>query len=128
MEIIYNWVILNLDTAPSDDGLTDVVKVIHWSREGRTIVDAKEYVADTFSSYNCSSPNPTDFTAYLDLTKEQIISWLEAGIDVEKQDAIIAQKLENQINPPIVNLPLPWTEKTTTTTTTTEIPPHPSEL
>lgn len=28
----YNWVINQMDTKPTEDGLTDVVSVIHWSR------------------------------------------------------------------------------------------------
>jgi hypothetical protein len=33
---------------------------------------------------------------------------LEAGMDVEALDASLAVKIENQINPPVVSLPLPW--------------------
>lgn len=100
----YKWVISQLDTAPSEDGLTDVVKTVHWiyqSIDGNysSIVDGKML---------CDTPSDTDFTAYPDLTEDQVISWLEAGLDVDALKANLDQQIEDQKNPPIVNLPLPW--------------------
>jgi hypothetical protein len=104
--IQYNWVISQLDTAPSLDGLTDVVKTVHWRYQAQ---DA-EYFADVYGSMNCATPSETDFTAYPDLTEDQVITWLEAGNDVEALKANLDLQIENQKNPPIVNLPLPWAE------------------
>jgi hypothetical protein len=39
-----------------------------------------------------------------------VISWLEAGNDVDALKANLDAQIENQKNPPIVNLPLPWAE------------------
>lgn len=102
----YNWVIAQLDTAPSEDGLTDVVKTIHWRYQAQ---DA-EYFADVYGSMACATPSETDFTAYPDLTEDQVISWLEAGNDVEALKAYLDAQIENKKNPPIVNLPLPWAD------------------
>jgi hypothetical protein len=102
--ITYNWVISQLDTAPQSEGLTDVVKVVHW----RYVGEDADYRAEIYSTYSCPSPSATDFTAYPDLTEADVIGWLEAGLDVQSlKDGIDAQ-IENQKNPPIVNLPLPW--------------------
>ena len=106
MAINYNWVISAMDTAPSEDGLTDVVKAVHWRYQAQ---DA-EYFADVYGSMPCATPSETDFTAYPDLTEDQVISWLEAGNDVEALKANLDAQIENQKNPPIVNLPLPWNE------------------
>jgi hypothetical protein len=35
-------------------------------------------------------------------------SWLTEGLDVESLDANLDTQIENQINPPIITLPLPW--------------------
>ena len=56
----------------------------------------------------CQSPSETDFTAYPDLTYDQICSWLDAGLNVAELDADLDSQIENIINPPIVTLPLPW--------------------
>jgi hypothetical protein len=102
----YKWVISAMDTAPSDDGLTDVVKTVHWRYQAK---DA-EYFADVYGSMGCATPSKTDFTAYPDLTEDQVISWLETGNDMEALKANLDAQIENQKNPPIVNLPLPWSE------------------
>ena len=100
----YTWTISSMETAPSEDGLTDVVKTIHWRYKG---VDG-DYQAEVYSSYSCPSPSSTDFTAYEDLTEADVIGWLEAGIDVDSMKASIDSQIEGLKNPPIVTLPLPW--------------------
>jgi hypothetical protein len=102
----YKWVISAMDTAPSEDGLTDVVKTVHWRYQAQ---DA-EYFADVYSAMACATPSEIDFTSYPDLTEDQVISWLEAGNDVDVLKANLDAQIEQQKNPPIVNLPLPWTE------------------
>lgn len=102
--IQYNWVIAQLDTAPSLDGLTDVVKTVHWIYQAQ---DA-EYNASIYGAMNCTTPSETDFTAYADLTEDHVIAWLEAGLDVAGFKTSLEQQIEQQKNPPIVNLPLPW--------------------
>lgn len=102
--INYKWVIAQLDTAPSVDNLTDVVKTVHWIYQA---TDA-DYSASVYGTMACATPSDTDFTAYPDLTEDQVISWLEAGLDVDALKASLDQQIEDQKNPPIVNLPLPW--------------------
>lgn len=102
----YKWVISAMDTAPSEDGLTDVVKTVHWRYQAQ---DA-EYFADVYGTMGCATPSETDFTAYPDLTEDQVISWLEAGLDVEALKSNLDAQIESKKNPPIVNLPLPWSE------------------
>ena len=65
-------------------------------------------VSEVYGTMACATPSDTDFTAYEDLTYEQVCAWLEAGIDVEALDTNLAAQIEYQKNPPIVNLPLPW--------------------
>ena len=104
MALETKWVIAQLDTAPSEDGLTDVVKTVHYRYQGQ---DA-EYFAEVYGTMGCATPSDTDFTAYEDLTYEQVCAWLEAGLNVEAMDLNLATQIENLKNPPIVNLPLPF--------------------
>lgn len=106
MAIQYNWIISAMDTAPQDGELLDVVKRVYWRLAG---TDGDIYAED-FGSMPCATPSETDFTAYPDLTEDQVISWLEAGLDVEAFKANVATKIADIKNPPIVNLPLPWAE------------------
>lgn len=105
----YKWIINQLDTAPSFDGLTDVVKTVHWTREATKYVGAEPIVVSVYGTMACQTPSETDFTAYPDLTYDQVCSWLDAGLDVPALDLNLDQQIENQVNPPIVVLPLPFT-------------------
>ncbi len=102
------WIISSMETKPQEDSLTDVVVVVNWRRSATTIVDEKEYYTDVYGAMACQTPSATDFTAYPDLTYEQVCSWLESGLPTSEIDANLDVQLENLINPPVVTLPLPW--------------------
>lgn len=104
MALETKWVIAQLDTAPSEDGLTDVVKTVHYRYQGQD----EQYFAEVYGTMACATPSDTDFTAYEDLTYDQVCAWLIAGLDVEALDTNLAAQIEYQKNPPIINLPLPW--------------------
>jgi hypothetical protein len=104
MALETKWVVSQLDTAPSEDGLTDVVKTVHYRYQGQD----EKYFAEVYGTMGCATPSDTDFTAYEDLTYEQVCAWLVAGLDVDAMDSNLLAQIENQKNPPIVNLPLPW--------------------
>lgn len=108
MTTTYEWVVSQMDTAPSLDGLTDVVVTVHWRRNAMAVDGDKTYYADTYGAMACATPSSTDFTAYPDLTFEQVCGWLDAGNDVPALDANLDAQIENQINPPIIVLPNPW--------------------
>ena len=104
----YNWVVNQLDTKPKEDGLTDVVSVVHWTRTAEQYVGAEPINVSSYGTMGCTTPSETDFTAYPDLTFEQVCSWLDAGLDVTAIDLGLDGQIENIINPPIIVLPLPW--------------------
>jgi len=119
----FAWSVYQLDTAPMEGNLQDVVIVVHY---GRTAVEG-EYTAYSYGTMACQTPSETDFTAYPDLTFEQVCGWLDAGLPVADIDAGLQQDIDNQINPPVIVLPLPWApEPEPTTTTTTTMAPEPT--
>jgi hypothetical protein len=78
----YNW-IFNEDSfqcAKSLDGLTNVIECIHWQYES-----TDGTISGVITGCNgFTAPTSEDFIPYDQLTKEQIISWLEAANDVEQ--------------------------------------------
>jgi len=100
----FKWVIVQLDTKPQEQGLQDVVSLIHWRRNASD----GSYIAESYGTMPCETPSSTDFTAYPDLTQAQVESWLEAGLDLASIDSNLEEQIELQKNPPIVVLPLPW--------------------
>ena len=100
----YRWIINQMNCISKEGQLIDVVSVIYWTRYAK-----KENIEVSISNtMNCEPPSETDFTAYNDLTFEQVCQWLEAGLDVSELDANLDSQIENIINPPIVTLPLPF--------------------
>lgn len=114
MATIYTWVLPqgSLLTAPSLDGLTDVVVAVNWRRNATLVDGDKTYFAEIYGQMACATPSATDFTAYPDLTFDQVCGWLDAGLDVPALDLNLDNQIETQINPPVVTLPNPWTTPT----------------
>lgn len=100
----YKWVINALDCVPKEGQMIDVVSVVHWSR----IAQQDDIQVSSYGTMSCPQPSETDFTAYPDLTYEQVCGWLDAGLDVESIDLGLDGQIENIINPPIVTPPLPF--------------------
>lgn len=119
MAIEIKWVITAMPAAPSEDGMTDVVKSISWTRlatktvgEGET---AKTYTASFPGVTPCGSPDPEHFTPYDEITEPQVEGWLNELVDVASLDAQLTKNIEDQITPPVVILPLPWAPPTPNT-------------
>lgn len=104
----FKWVIPEngLDTAPQEGELLDVVVNVHYVK----VAEDGKYIATYAGVMKCQTPSSTDFTAYPDLTYEQVCGWLEQGV-APFVDEILLTNIENQKNPPIINLPLPWTNE-----------------
>ena len=124
MTTTYNWVISQMQTKPQEGNLIDVVVKVYWMRKATAIDGNKTYYAETFDVMQCATPSETDFTAYPDLTFEQVCGWLDAGIDVAVIDEYLDSQIDAQANPPLVILPNPWIPIPTTTTTSTTIVPE----
>lgn len=98
------WAVTAMDCYPQEDGLADVVFTVHWTCAG---VDG-EYNSSVYST--CSVPlSQGNFTPYADLTQSQVLGWIWAnGVDQAATEAAVEQQIQNQINPPVVTPPLPW--------------------
>ena len=82
----------------------DTVITVHWTCSGTD----GTYNASVYNT--CSLPAPTGtFTPYSDLTQQEVLGWIWAnGVDQAATEAAVEQQIQNQINPPVVTLPLPW--------------------
>ncbi len=106
------WSIEQLSCYPQELGETDVVFSAAWRVNGvddtsGTPLYATVYGSQSLSPYDGKSP----FTPYADLTQAQVIGWVQDAMGESQVAAInanIEQQIENQVNPPVLNLPLPW--------------------
>ena len=98
------WLIERLLTKPVEGSNTDVVITADWRCNG----SQENYSGTCYGS--CSFQPPTgSFTPYEDLTEQQVLDWCFAnGVDQAAIEANVSLQIQNQINPPVVSLPLPW--------------------
>ena len=100
----YNWTISALDCEVSKDGLSNVVETIHWRL---SVTDEDGVSAEIYGTQSVPTPNPESFTEFDSLSKETIVSWLEAIMDVEEKKTLLDKQLNSIINPERVTLTLP---------------------
>ena len=102
----FNWVISQLDSIPSIDGMDKVISVIHY----RAQKQHEDFTADTYGALSVGTPHEASFTPYDDVTQAMVEGWLTEGLDCEAIEANLDAQIENFLNPPIVAYPLPWAE------------------
>jgi len=107
MKINYNWIIHQLEAKIKQDELENVIYRIHWELVG--IDDENpDYWSNRVGAEDVKYIEGEDFTPYSDLTKEQVVSWLESLLDVEVLKSNIAKNIEIKRNPVDEYLSPPW--------------------
>jgi len=101
----FNWIVTAMDCYPQADGETDVVFTVHWTCAGTDGTYSSSVYNTQAVTYTAGSP----YTPYADLTQDQVLGWIwSAGVDKAATEAAVQQMIDNQINPPVVTPPLPW--------------------
>jgi hypothetical protein len=99
------WNISQLDCLPQAPEGADYVIFCHWQCTG---VDGA-YTGQVYSTTSFAVVQGEAFTPYADLTLDQVLGWVWAnGVDKDATEAAVQQQIDNQINPPVVSPPLPW--------------------
>ena len=103
------WTVTAMDAYPQEDGNTDVVFNVHWTCSGTD----GTYSGSVYSTCSVPLSGEGTFTPYQDLTQSQVLGWIWAnGVDQTATEAAVDQQIQNQINPPIIQPPLPWVTPT----------------
>ena len=126
----FNWVISQLDSIPTIDGMDKVISTIHYrAQKTHQVAGVDVFTADTFGALFVEAPHEASFIPYDEVTKEMVEGWLTAGLDCEAIETNLDAQIERFLNPPIVAYPLPWgsalaaaTEEIPTEKTPTEEP------
>jgi len=94
--------IRELIVAPTENSLTDVVKIISWCytlEEGEHRVSVK-------GSTEVPPPSSESFIEFNSLTKEQVIGWVREKVGEEKlaeYNVALSEKMENLKHPKLVS-------------------------
>lgn len=107
MPITNTWSVNRMDCYPEYEGRPDVVATVHWTLVGSD----GTYVSSVYGSCGVSLNITDGFTPFTDLTEEEVLGWVHAEMGEEQvaaHEAAVAQQIADQINPPVVSPPLPW--------------------
>jgi hypothetical protein len=100
----YEWKIEHMSSQKQLDQLTDVVVEVGWSL---TVTDGTYFnLIPGLTRINYIGSK--DFTPYNQLTSTEVLNWVWSNISKSAIEAEGDRLINEQVNPPIVNLPLPW--------------------
>lgn len=104
------WIIEWMQTTPTTSTPPEVVLTAGWRCNGSELSGGVDYMSTVYGT--CSFPQPAEggsFTPYDQLTQEQVLGWCWAnGVDKTATEANVQTQIDNQINPPVIQPPLPW--------------------
>ena len=110
MSATFTWVIEWMQTTPTTATPPETVITAGWRCNGAEAAGtpAVDYTGTAYGT--CAFPMPEGtFTPYDQLTQEQVLGWCWAnGVDKGATEANVQAQIDNQINPPVIQPPLPW--------------------
>jgi len=113
IETTCTWIVEWMSTQKVDGDLQNVVIQAGWRANGYRAVNSSTYQTTVYGSVGFTSPDPTSFTPYDELSSEQVLEWIWTnGVNKDTTEEGINKQLDQLINPPVVQLPLPWTQTT----------------
>jgi hypothetical protein len=98
----YTWNNKTVDTYPNLDGNADVIFNVHWRLTGE---DENGNVGSVYGTQSLDTSDLSSFTAFADITEEQINGWIETAMGedrVAELKASIDAQIAEQINPTVV--------------------------
>jgi len=103
----FTWIIERMDCYPQSEGQTDVVFTVYW----RVNAIDGACSATNYGIISVTYVAGLPYTPFADLTQAQVVGWVQDAMGLEQVANIetgLAANIADQINPPIVTLPLPW--------------------
>ena len=108
-----------MDTIPDFNGFTNFITRVYWKR----IATNENNISSSIVGYvEFNQRSSEEYLEYNNITEEDVISWLETHTNIDEINSILDTKINDIINPPVVNLPFPWIPSPTPTPTSMETP------
>ena len=120
MAVTHTWSVSDQLQTRTQDGLSEVVFSVVWRLYSDETVDGKTYSISSANqiSLNTDNLDPATFTAFADLTEDQVVGWAKSTIDAnaaEGEGVTCAEweaghdrNIAKQINPPTAVETAPW--------------------
>jgi len=123
MAITHTWSVSSDLKTKTQDGHDDVVFSVVWRLSSEETVgsgdDAVTYSISSGNEISLDTSDLSDFTAFSDLTEEQVVGWAKAqinayaaegeGVTCSEWEAGHERNIAKQKNPPTQNQAAPWT-------------------
>lgn len=106
----YQWAVNSMTAYPEYEGETDVVFQVAFVCSA---TDGNGHNAATYGTVDVTYEAGSPFTAYEDLTLEQVNGWVAAALGPEgvaKAQADCDEQIAKQLEPAPVTPPLPWNQ------------------
>jgi hypothetical protein len=120
MAVTHTWSVDPSLNTRTQDGLSEVVFSVVWRLSSEETVDGTTYSISSANqiSLNTDNLDPATFTAFADLTEDQVVGWAKSTIDAnaaEGEGVTCAEweaghdrNIAKQINPPTAVETAPW--------------------
>ena len=97
-----------MNCKPDVNGMLDYVVTAHWTLSATD----GTYTGSVYGTASFEvDPTKASYTPYIDLTLDKVVAWAKAALGAEQVAAYeksVADQIEAQTNPTIVNPKLPW--------------------
>ena len=103
------WTIAQTDFVLSEDGLTNVINVIHWAVNAEQTEGDDTYNASVYGTQSVTF-DPDNFTDYADVTEADCIAWVQAAMGEEQVTALetgLQANIDLQVTP-TTGAGVPW--------------------
>jgi len=113
MAVTYNWIVTNMQTKPQD-GHDDVVFNVVWRCIGQETVGDVTTNGLFNGSAVLDTSDLTSFTAFADLTKDQVVGWVKSTLDASGEmtsadvEADVAAQIAKKQSSQVSNKRPPW--------------------
>ena len=112
MSATITWRVGTMECYPTYEQNTDVVFTVHWDCVGSETVNNITYGGRVYGATGVTFHSGSDFTPYNQLTQDQVLGWIWESMGTDQKnnyETSVQTQINNQITPPVVILPLPWT-------------------
>lgn len=106
-----SWRVTNMDSYPKYDNYVDVVFNVHWDCVGSEEYSGSTYNGRVYSVTGVQFHSGSSFIPYNELTQNDVLTWVWESMGSGSKDSYeqaVQQQIDNLINPPVIQLPLPW--------------------
>lgn len=96
----YSWSINSVDVRPTENSLSNVIYNVHWTYTGQ---DTNGNAASIYGSQSIAAPDSDSFIAFDDVTSANVITWLEAEVNLTEMKSSVDAQINEIVTPTTEN-------------------------